>query len=226
MSLKNAEIILELPYSSFVSVNSCYKRNNPRYGLKIEAEEWLWHLKNACLKDIGDRHPSIGQVIVDIWVFCPNRRGRKLDATNIIKPVFDTVAAALGVDDVTFGGTAYPTERSDNPRIVIRVQWQYGTPNKTGPRPDSKLYFGLVKPPIEGACVGYGSVFCTICEECPVDYCPEEFDPSVFVDNPCKLCEVKDGCPCMTNTEDRTKRIDMWWKSRVRSVKFDRERDK
>ena len=224
--LEGAEIIIEMPYEAQVSTNHAYKTSSPKHGLKPEVEEWLWHLKNACVKEIGDRYPPIGKVVMDLWVFCPRRPGRKPDTSNYRKIPEDSVAAALDVDDVVFGGTNYPSERSDNPRIVIRVQWQYGTPNKTGPRPDSKLYFGLVKPPIEGACVGYGSVFCTICEECPVDYCPEIFDPSVYVDNPCKLCEVRDGCPCMTNTKDRTERIDMWWRSRVRSVKFDRERDK
>jgi hypothetical protein len=156
------------------------------------------------------------------------RPGRLPDTGNFEKLTRDVIATVLEVDDHIFSCTDYPSERSDNPRIEIKLSWKYGrkwneSNNKSVHQDISKLYYGPIEPPIEGACIGYGSVYCMICDENPEDWCPAQFDPSVFSDNPCIECEAKHLCPCMASPKEREESIELWWKGRIKSVEFEKE---
>lgn len=230
--IKQAEVNIHMPYEPKISVNSAYRKGSPRYGKLPEVEYWLYQLKAAMVEESQEFGPPISGVALDLYLFAPHQRGQMPDTSNQRKICQDLVATVLEVDDSIFGGTDFPAQRSNNPGLYLRVRWDYDDQQPWGKREvskrvthmsDSILYFGPQPPPVENACIGYGSVYCMTCSENPESWCPVQFDPSLFSDNPCKECAVKDACPCMTNPEERRKDIELWWRGRVRSVKFERE---
>ena len=230
--IKQAEVNIHMPYVPEISVNKAYRKGSPRYGKLPEVEYWLYRLKATMMEESQKFGPPVSVPILDLYLFAPRQKGRIPDTSNFRKLPQDVISVVLGVEDSRFGGTDFPAQRSHNPGLYLRVRWDYDdqqpwsnrdSSKRVSHNPDSILYFGPQPPPIEGACVGYGSVYCMTCSENPESWCPVQFDPSLFSDNPCKECVARDACPCMTNPKEREEQIKLWWRGRVRSVKFERE---
>ena len=237
--MTKATVTVSLYYEPNVSVNHCYNNNNPRHGICADAEAWMWELRNAVSTAITAnkyKDPVAGgKVQVDISIQAPRRRGRLPDTSNFRKLINDVVAAALGMDDQTFGGTDYAAVRVEEGKeacINVVIIWQYSKAKDCTIRDDSALAHGPIGKDMKRrlglqhteVCIGYGSAYCL--QQCSVDVpleCPVTFNPGLYAEgaSPCKGCEQ--ACPCRTNTVERTRSIAAWWTSRQQSTKFARE---
>jgi len=236
---KHAHVHIKQPYEPKISVNRAYYGGSQRHKKLPEVEAWLWHFRVAVREAAGSYGPPLGKVRMDLAVYVPQQRGRLFDTSNARKLIQDVAAAALEVDDARFGGTDYPTERSDDPHFSVLLSWEYdptqpwGFQNKSlpkyQPREDSQLYYGPLNKTMlrllgleEGdVCIGYGSAYCIQCGENLRSIPCVNFHPSVYDECPCKTCEL--SCPCKENPPERVAKIQLWWESRVKSIKFQRE---
>lgn len=121
-------IIIEMPYMADVSVNHAYNQGSARYGIKAHVAGWLSALRataNRLITAIDDGVIA-EPITLDLEIAAPHQRGRLPDTSNFRKLIQDTLAAALGVDDVIFGGTDTPARRVKNdeePCIKIELEW-------------------------------------------------------------------------------------------------------
>lgn len=86
-----------MPFLATISINQCFNRGQPRYGLKREAQEWKADLtllfRNQC--QFHDIKPPV-QFLFKVKF---PRSTRKADPSNFEKLAQDAVAEALGFDD-------------------------------------------------------------------------------------------------------------------------------
>lgn len=119
----------EMPYEPDVSVNHAYNRGSARYGLRPHVSGWLIALRcnaSRSIEKVGGGAAYGTPVTLDLEIIAPLQRGRLPDTSNFRKLIQDTLATALGVDDVVFGGTDTPARRvtdGENPAIKIRLEW-------------------------------------------------------------------------------------------------------
>lgn len=122
-----ASISIDMPYEADVSVNHAYNKGSARYGLRQHVSIWLTLLSlTASHLVVAGGEANGAPVTLDLEIIAPRQRGRLPDTSNFRKLIQDTMAAALGVDDVVFGGTDTPARRAadgEEPAIIIRMQW-------------------------------------------------------------------------------------------------------
>lgn len=108
--MTNLEYAVTLPIPP--SVNHCYVRRGKTYYkngqkkrrmmnvLSKPAENWMSQARDLCLEALKDAHWTVTdkeKVIVDIWVYWPDRRRR--DAHNLLKLLCDALEGFVCVDD-------------------------------------------------------------------------------------------------------------------------------
>lgn len=110
-------IVLPIP----PSVNHCYIRT--RFGIALGAKGKAWKAEayKEAKRQLEDWVVCNDKVILDIWVWWPNRRRRDLD--NLMKLLGDSLNHAVYTDD-RFAIPRFQDYGFDkvNPRIVIKVR--------------------------------------------------------------------------------------------------------
>ena len=230
-----AQVLVSMPYDPMVSVNSAYRRNNPRLGHRKRVDEWLTAFKIKLNAARGSYGKPIDKVRMDIVIHRKTRRGRLPDTSNFRKLPQDLAASVLGIDDCHFYGVDYPIvcskDRQEDDEIQFDFTWEYTKRTVFLHNPVHKMSMGPLYPTLmkryslkEGdVCIGFGSAYCMICNAAPED-CPVQFSPQVYANDncPCKSCDRV--CPCKGDDEDyeeRCKDILIWWAARKRSVAFE-----
>ncbi len=120
------QVIVKMPYEPDISVNHCYNRGTPRYGLKKHVNTWLTVFQGKLNNAFMDNKPDTPNIKMSIRITVPQRKGRMPDSTNFQKILMDHVAIAVGYDDWTFEGHCYPARRvevGEQPTITVYIEW-------------------------------------------------------------------------------------------------------
>lgn len=218
---KELEVIM--PYIPEISVNSAYNRGDPKQGHKPEVDTWLLLLKSKVNQKLDNKHyfridKEYG-VRLNILLKIKSRPGRKPDVSNFRKLPQDVMAACLKVDDSIFFGTDWALTKGEENEIVFTLDWKYSSNAKDVlDSVQTKLHNGLLSPYIrkrmglgnDTFCIGLGTPYCMKCSA--VVICPIEFNPDVYTEVPCKMCNIVCPCRALDNSyEERKQLIEQWW---------------
>lgn len=120
------QVVIKMPYEPDISVNHCYNRGNPRYGIKRHVNNWLAAFRAKLNNAFRDNMPDTPNIKIDLAATVPQRKGRMLDVTNLQKLIVDVVATIVEYDDWTFECHCYPARRieaEEEPTITITIRW-------------------------------------------------------------------------------------------------------
>lgn len=90
---------IELPFPP--SSLSGHAKGNSHWGKSAVTKEWRERAMVAA-NDANICVPLDGDIRVTVHFFPPNRRGDRINFPNRMKPIFDGIADALGVNDSRF----------------------------------------------------------------------------------------------------------------------------
>ena len=120
------KIVIDMPYEPDVSVNHCYNRGNPRFGVKKHVNNWLVAFQVKLNNALQKSRPKTAAIEVRLEIICPQQKGRMPDTTNFMKLLMDSIAVAVGYDDWTFAGHCVPAKRvkdGEEPLIKTTIIW-------------------------------------------------------------------------------------------------------
>lgn len=91
-----------------------------------------WHAKSGVVKkhrewarlatmEAKPVVPATGDIRVSVTFYPPNRRGDRVNYPNRMKPIWDGIADALGVNDSRFLPTFHYAEPVANGRVVVSI---------------------------------------------------------------------------------------------------------
>lgn len=109
--------MIELPFppSSLSGHNKGHW--NAKSGIVKKHREWA-RLATLAARP---RVPEFGDIRVSVTFYPPNRRGDRINFPNRMKPFFDGIADALGVNDSRFLPVYHFAEPVENARVVVLV---------------------------------------------------------------------------------------------------------
>lgn len=110
-------MLIELPFppASLSGHNKGHWRS--RNNIVADHREWAALATQAMRPKV----PETGDIRVSVTFYPPNRRGDRLNYPTRMKPYFDGIADALGVNDKRFLPTFHFAEPVKNARVVVHI---------------------------------------------------------------------------------------------------------
>jgi hypothetical protein len=110
-------ILIELPWPP-ASLSGHNKGHwHAKSGIVAKHREWARRATLAVAVDCTE----VGDIRVSVTFYPPDRRGDRVNYPNRMKPYFDGIADALGVNDSRFLPSYHFAEPVKNPRVVVSI---------------------------------------------------------------------------------------------------------
>lgn len=87
----------------------------------VKSKHRRWAREATLAANLG-KFPSTGDIRVTATFYPPDRRGDRVNYPNRMKPYWDGIADALGVNDRRFLPAFYFAEPVKNPRVVVTIE--------------------------------------------------------------------------------------------------------